>query len=48
MGEYYFEIEGITEETLEEFIAICKRKDLMYTVDGNIYNDFEGKEGHYE
>lgn len=30
---YYFEIEGVTEETIKEFIKICEAKDLFYNTD---------------
>jgi hypothetical protein len=30
---YYFETEGITEETIKEFIKICEEKDLFYNTD---------------
>lgn len=35
---YYFNIEGITEETIKEFIKICEDKNLFYDTD---YKYFE-------
>jgi tagatose-1,6-bisphosphate aldolase len=45
---YYFEIEGITHETLQKFIQICKEEDLFYIVNGLVYNDAEHEPTHYE
>lgn len=30
---YYFEVEGITEETIKEFIKICEARELFYNTD---------------
>jgi len=38
MKTYNFEIEGITKETLKEFIQICRNKDLSYIIEGQAYN----------
>jgi hypothetical protein len=30
---YYFNIEGITEETIKELIKLCEEKNLFYNTD---------------
>jgi hypothetical protein len=48
VNTHYFEIEGITHETLQKFIQICKEEDLFYSVNGETYNDMDyAHSGHY-